>query len=77
MVLTISSLKGLQGALRFSQLQKSRDLLIQANQKLEKEIKTINYEIEKIDKSKAYVRKQLKDRYHLTEKGEHIIFFAN
>ena len=38
---------------------------------------TILTEIEKIEKSKSYAKKVLKERYHVLDEGEKIIFFED
>ncbi len=56
-------------------LTKSRDVLQQATYKLEREVANLQLEIKKINTSKVYARRVLRDRYHMTAPNEYILFF--
>lgn len=67
-----------QGKTSFSDylaLQKSQGRLKEAVIALDEEIKLLEEEIHKLEVSKDYAKKKLKERYHLTESQESIIFF--
>lgn len=55
-------------------LQDSQKLLAKAVENLDRENDNLAEEIEKIKRSREYSLKVLKDKYHLTEEGESIIF---
>ncbi len=59
----------------YFELGKSRGTLESATHKLEREIDHLSQEIGKINASKAYARRVLRDRYHLTGANERIQFF--
>lgn len=54
----------------------SRDLLEKTVDELEIETQKLANEIHNIKSSKRYAEKVLKDRYHVTDQNESIIFFA-
>jgi cell division protein FtsB len=56
-------------------LVKSRDILHSTVQSLSEENRVLESEITKLRESPHYARKVLRDKYHVTEEGEGIIFF--
>ncbi|MGC5189163.1 septum formation initiator family protein, partial [Escherichia coli] len=61
----------------YFEIKKSREVLRQTVASLEQENETLAGEFERIRTSPSYARKVLRDKYHLTEEGEDIIFFAD
>jgi cell division protein FtsB len=57
-------------------LKESQKVMSVAVTKLKAENSKLADEIVKLKKSKNYAKKVLRDKYHLTEEGEKIIFFA-
>lgn len=58
-------------------LKDSEVVLSKAVSDLQKENDRLDNEIFKLRKSKDYARKVLRDRYHVTEANEKIIYFAD
>ncbi len=76
-VLAIGIIRG-EGAIDgYFALRKSRDRLLETVAKLQKETDELEEEIHKIKASKIYAKKVFKDKYHATDSGESIIFFAD
>lgn len=75
-VLVIGILRG-GNSENYIALGKSRDRLLEAVAKLRKETSDLEEEILKIKTSKEYAKKVYKDKYHATEPGENIVFFAD
>ncbi len=76
-VLFIGILRGDGTTENYFALRKSRDHLREAVQRLRKETDALEEEILKIKTSKVYAKKVYKEKYHATETGESIIFFAD
>jgi cell division protein FtsB len=76
-VLIIGILRGEGTTENYIALGKSRDRLREAVAKLRKETEDLEEEILKIKSSKVYAKKVYKDKYHATESGENIVFFAD
>ena len=76
-VLLMGLLRGERGIESYFSLRKSRDRLVDTVNKLQKETDDLEEEIHKIKSSKRYAKKVFKDKYHATETGESIIFFAD
>ena len=58
-------------------LQRSAEALRQHIAQLTADNKQLADEIKKLRNSKSYARRVLRDRYHLVEDDENIIFFAD
>lgn len=58
------------------ELQKSQGILEKTVHNLESENATLNQEIMKLKDSPKYAKKILRDKYHVTEQDENIIFFV-
>ena len=76
-ILTTGTLRGGNPLSNYWNLSDSNELLQNTVSKLEKENQRLKSEIEKIKKSDSYARKVLRDKYHITEDDEQIIFFAD
>lgn len=74
-LLWVNLLQGKTSLKDYFELKKSHHRLSVAVRNLELEIAKLEDEILKLKTSKDYVRKVLKDRYHLTESNERILFF--
>ena len=58
-------------------LKENHAVLLSAVDALEEENKSLQEEIHKLKISPDYARKVLRDKYHITEENEEIIFFGN
>lgn len=76
-VLVVGIVRGDGAGENYLALRKSRDRLLEAVEKLKQETENLEHEIIKIKTSKDYAKKIFKDRYHSTEEGETIVFFAD
>jgi len=76
-VLCIGVMRGESSIFRLFELRKSQELLDKAVQGIEAENQSLNEEITKLRKSKNYARKVLRDRYHVTDPDENIVFFPD
>jgi len=77
LVVLIGMVRGEHSIAGYFSLKDSRDVLSDAVSKLHSENARISGEILKLKKSKSYAKKVLRDKYHITEEGEKIIFFAD
>lgn len=77
LVLVTGLLRGSGGIEDFFALRESRDRLAETVEKLKHETEALEDEIHKIKTSKSYATRVFKDKYHVTEEGERIIFFAD
>jgi cell division protein FtsB len=75
-VMNIGIFRGPSGVNDYIELEKSRDVLSKAVENLKTENEAISEEINRIKSSPQYARKILRDKYHVTEEDEDIIFFA-
>jgi len=76
-VISLGLIRGSSTIGTYYELKRSRELLRQTVAGLERENESIASEIEKIRTSSSYARKVLRDKYHLTEANEDIVFFAD
>ena len=76
-VLGIASIRGKTSFEDYFELKRSADVLSLALINLEKEITNLELEITRIEESSSYAQKVLRDKYHITDEGESIIFFAD
>lgn len=76
-VLTIGILRGELGFSQYFALKRSQVILENTIAALEEENKNLSQDIKKLKESSRYARKLLRDRYHLTEENEHIVFFSD
>jgi len=76
-VLTIGMIRGESSLDSFLELRTSRVVIAETVSELENYNKNLTDEIAKIRQSPRYARRVLRDKYHITDKGERIVFFAN
>ena len=76
-VLGVGIVRGHSSLSHKYRLARSTAILQQQLAQLEAENRELADEISKIKNSRSYARKVLRDRYHLTERGENIVFFAD
>ena len=74
--MNIGIFRGPSGVSDFLELEKSRHVLSEAVDKLKEENDHISEELNRIKSSPSYAKKILRDKYHVTEEDEDIIFFA-
>ncbi len=60
----------------YFKLKKSSAVLENTVTQIEAENSALHSEVEKLIKSPEYIRRTLRDKYHITEEGEKIFFFA-
>lgn len=77
LVLLLGSIRGDHTLAQFFDLRKSRVVLKKTVQSLEAETAALASEIQKISESPNYARKVLREKYHVTDNNEKIIFFAD
>lgn len=75
-VMNIGVFRGPSGISDFLELEKSREILHRAVDNIRLENEEISEEIARIKNSPSYAKKILRDKYHVTEVDEDIIFFA-
>ncbi len=76
-VLLIGTLRGEGSILDYFKLKKSLEVLEDTISKIEGNNHELREEIRKIKSSPDYARKVLRDKYHITDSDEKIIFFAD
>ncbi len=76
-VLLIGTLRGQNSIFDYFKLRKSQDILESTINKLTASNENLSEEIRKIKSSPDYARKVLRDKYHVTDPNEKIIFFAD
>ncbi|NRA44613.1 MAG: septum formation initiator family protein [Oligoflexales bacterium] len=77
LTLSIASFRGKTSVLDYFDLKESSLVLKDALNKIELDIERLRLEIKRIKESPSYAHKVLRDKYHITEEGESIIFFAD
>ncbi len=75
-VMNIGIFRGPSSVKDFLELEKSRNVLSTAVDKLKEENDLIAEELNKIKSSPTYAKKILRDKYHVMDEDEDIIFFA-
>ncbi|RZA26314.1 MAG: septum formation initiator family protein [Proteobacteria bacterium] len=75
-VLLIGTLRGENSIFDYFKLRKSSDVLEATVDKLKSSNEDLSDEIRRIKGSPHYARKVLRDKYHVTDGNEKIIFFA-
>jgi cell division protein FtsB len=75
-VLLLGIIRGNTSIPQFFALRNSQEILAKTVEGLETENTKLKQEIEKLRSSKAYARKVLRDKYHVTDADETIIFMA-
>lgn len=76
-MLTSASFRGKSSLFSYFELEDSKLVLENALASIQKEIEALEKEIEKINHSQSYAKKVLRDKYHILEEDESIIFFAD
>ena len=76
-ILTMGILRGGFPLSKYWHLSDSSELLNKTVEELKQENHKLKSEIEKIKNSDSYARKVLRDKYHITDDNEQIIFFAD
>jgi cell division protein FtsB len=76
-VLNIGLFRGESSLKDYFELKKSKETLSKTVNTLAQENLALDEEIMRLKKSKSYARKILRDKYHVTEPDENIIFFAD
>ncbi len=76
-VLVTGMLRGDSSIANYWELRTSRDVLQKTINNLQKQNDDLQLEITKIKQSSEYAKKVLRDKYHVTEPGESIVFFAD
>lgn len=61
----------------FLELTKSHDVLKRSIEITKAKADRISSEIKRIEENPEYARKVLKDKYHITDENESIVFFAD
>ncbi len=77
LVLALGMYRGQSSISLYLSLKDSEIVLSKAVGNLKSENRKLEDEIFKLKKSKDYARKVLRDRYHITEGDEKIIYFAD
>jgi cell division protein FtsB len=75
-VITLGIARGDTSLSRYWQLKKSRAVLEKAVDALRRENAALADEIVRLKESPSYAKKVLRDKYHVTEPDEDIVFFA-
>ena len=76
-ILLFGTARGEKSFDKYFDLKRSKDVLRQSIVNLRSENQKIGEEIAKIKSSSDYAQKILRDRYHIKDQNENIIFFAD
>lgn len=76
-VLLIGTLRGESSIFDYFKLKKSSEVLEVTVDKLKQNNEVLSDEIRRIKSSPEYAKKVLRDKYHVTDGNEKIIFFAD
>ena len=77
LVITVGIIKGESSIGRYFALKESERILSDAVASIEAENRKLSDEITKLNTSPDYARKVLRDKYHVTDDDEKIIYFAD
>lgn len=77
LVFAVGMFRGQTSVSRYLSLKDSEIILTKAVEDIAKENARLESEIFKLKKSKDYARKVLRDKYHITDGDEKIIYFAD
>ncbi len=75
-VVTLGLFRGSSSISGYFELRRSREVLSQTVGNLRKENQDLADEIMRLKSSPSYAKKVLRDKYHVTEPDEDIVFFA-
>ena len=73
----INVIRSRQSLKTYMALKEDRQVLSHTVETLKSDISQLQEEIHKLKVSPEYALKVLRDKYHVTEKNEEIIFFTN
>ena len=76
-VLSLGIWRGSSTVRGYLELKESREVLARTVAALRQENEEISAEIDHIETSPSYARRVLRDKYHVTDPGENIVFFAD
>ena len=76
-VLAIGMIRGESPLSNYFELRESQGVLADTVHGLHQEVSTLKEEISKIENSPNYAHRVLRDKYHVTEENESIVFFAD
>lgn len=76
-IINVGMVRGSSSMASYSELTKSRDVMRTTVKGLRKENESLNDEIQRLLRSPSYARKVLRDKYHVTDPDEGIVFFAD
>lgn len=62
---------------RYMSLVESKEVMTETVTRLNQENEDLEHEITKLQNSKGYAQKVLRDKYHILEEDESLIFFAD
>ena len=77
LVISVGVLRGETSISRYFSLTKSKVILEEAVSGLRSENEHLSGEITRIKESKSYARKVLREKYHVTDADEKIIYYAD
>jgi cell division protein FtsB len=76
-ILVLGTARGEQSIKKYFELKNSRDILKSSLDQIKAQNSQLQDEIYKIKNSPQYAEKILRDRYHIKDQDENIIFFAD
>ena len=76
-VLLVGIFRGENPYKRYWELIDSKIILQDAVEDLSTDVDHLTLEIKRIEKSPSYARRVFRDKYHITEENESIVFFAD
>ncbi len=77
LVIVVGVFRGQTSVSSYFSLMKSKAILEETVTGIQTENRKLSDEITRIRESKAYARKVLREKYHVTEDGEKIIYYAD
>jgi cell division protein FtsB len=77
LVITVGIFRGETSISRYFSLSRSKSILQERVSELETENASLSQEILRIKESKSYARKVLRDKYHVTDDDEKIVYYAD
>ena len=75
-VIFLGMFRGETSIVKYYELKKSQRVLEDAISEIETESSELQLEIKKIRKSSSYARKVLREKYHVLDEGERIVFYG-
>ena len=76
-ILILGTIRGESSLSDYYELSDSLQIMEDTVAKIDDENRQIKNEIEKIKQSPSYARRVLRDKYHITDENEEIVFFAD